>query len=290
MKQVLITFSASRSVIKQSRLCDVETGGVLAGTTKPLTIVAAGSPGVNSIHQATRFTSDPEADKACLTEAIRQYGESIVPVGWWHKHPSGFKEPSSGDCNQAQQLAKEYGDRQPVLMGIVNQQPKLIRHKTTLYLYSIDTSGNLVEHDWKLVSSKNEQLLNAVRKAPVVPETRPSNYWTEIDFQFYLNPIGRVRIKQELENLRKAGWEVEVNRSKHNQLLILNITKSKRKLRFVLPPEFPLNPPTVLTANGRPFLKLETLSQWNSQCGLLDAATEGARIMRCSRCSKQCIQ
>jgi len=159
MKEILITFKASRNIIRQSQQCPVETGGILVGTPSPLTIVAAGDPGPESIRQAAKFTSDPQADRACLEDARRRFGEQIKPVGYWHKHPEGYTKPSSGDRRQVHQLIKDYNDGQPVLMGIVNYRPNIVRHKTILHLYSINPEGRLVEYEWKLVGGKNHRLL-----------------------------------------------------------------------------------------------------------------------------------
>jgi proteasome lid subunit RPN8/RPN11 len=290
MQEVLITFKASRNIIKQSRQCDVETGGILVGTLQPITIVDAGSPGENAIHRAAQFTSDPETDKAHLAQAREQFGEQIRLVGWWHKHPAGFIRPSSGDCSQAMQLAGEYNDGLPVLMGIVNRPRKSVRHKTTLHLYSIDPEGELMEYEWKLISCSNNELLDAIRKAPIAPELTAKNYWTDSDFQFYLNPIGRERIKRELKDLKKAGWYVQTARRKQDKALVLDTLMGLNKLCLVLPPEFPINPPTVFTAEGRQFMGLETLSQWNSHHRLSEVVAEAAAVLRCSRCSKQCIE
>jgi hypothetical protein len=289
MKEILITFKASRRIIKQSQLCPVETGGILVGILNPLAIVAAGKPGPNSTQQATQFTSDPEADRACLEDARTQFDDKITPVGYWHKHPENLSEPSSADCHQARQLVKEYNDGQPFLMGIVNYHPKLVKHRTTLHLYSIDLAGKLLEHAWRLVSSKDKRLLDAIKKAPVRLDLKPISYWLDKDFQSYLNPIGRDRIKQEVENLGKIGWDVTTARRKHDKALLLDVLKDSKRLCFVLPPEFPLNPPTVLTGDGKRFLGLDTLCKWNSLRRLSDVAAEASVLMSCTRCSRQCI-
>lgn len=273
-EDIIITYKASRNIIKQSQLCDVETGGIFVGTMKPPTIVDAGKPGANSIHRPTKFTSDPGADKACLAEARKQYGDRVIPVGWWHKHPSGFNKPSNGDCHQAQKLVEEYNDGKPVLMGIVNHIQKLVRHKTTLYLYGLGPDGNLVEYDWKLISSHSPELFAALKKASLSPGTKKSDYWDDSDFQFYQNPIGRKRIKEELGNLKKAGWKVATKRRPQDKLLVLDLSRFNMNLRMILPPEYPLNPPIVFTDDGRRLLDLRALNQWNSLNCLTDITNE----------------
>ena len=283
-----LTFDAARTIIQQARLFDVETGGLLIGILKPhIVVLAAGSPGKNAVHHASQFTSDPEADKACLAKVRSIHGDAVIPVGWWHKHPCGLNKPSGGDRHQACQLVQQYADDQPVLMGIVNQVPRINREKTTLFLYSIDAEGNLRKYDWKLVSCSNPQLLDALHKAPVRPEVNQGNYWTNKDFQFYLTPAGRERIKLEVGNLKKADWKVITCRRCQDHAFVLDLLKQNTIIRLVLPPEFPLNPPGVFTADKRCFRSLNSLNQWNSQRRLTEVVAEAAAILHCEHCCQQ---
>ena len=289
--ELLITYEAAKTIIKDSRQFEVETGGIIVGTLRtPMTIVAAGKSGQNSQHHATQYTSDPIADKNCLTKAQQDYGHAIVPVGWWHKHPAGFDRPSSGDCRQVQELSKDYNDGKPILMGIVNRRPGFLRSKITLRLYSLDPTNHLLEHSWKLVSSKHPKLLDAIRNAPVNPEANKMDFWKDRDFQSYLNPVGRQRILQEIEELKKAGWQVKTSRHKHNGMLILELFDGISEFQFVLPPEYPLNPPTILTPESGCFTGSETLGRWNSHCRLTDLAEEAGCILTCNYCRKRFIR
>jgi proteasome lid subunit RPN8/RPN11 len=287
---VLITFDAAKSIINNSTQFDIETGGLLVGTLgKPMTIIAAGSPGKNGAHHATSFTSDPQADRQTLLTGRENFGPKIILTGYWHKHPYGLTTPSSADCQQVRQLAREYGDDKPILMGIVNQSRGKIFKKTTLHLYSVNALAKLVEHTWKLVSRKNKYLLEVIEKAPTTIEVRNTEFWADRDFQSYLNPIGRERIKEEIAMLKQFGWEVEMVRRKEDKILILNATKEFMSINFTLPAEFPLNPPIVKTRGGRRFAGLESLLQWNTLCRLADIAIEAAKVMECPYCSRRLI-
>lgn len=287
--EVIITFNVARTIIKSSaKKIENETGGILVGTLgNPATIIAAGEPGDNAIHHALSFTSDPDADKKCLEKAQSTYGSSIEPIGYWHKHPLGFDRPSGGDIMQVKQLAADFNDQRPILMGIVNHKPKILRRSTTFRLYSVDSCDNLIEHDWKIVSEKNKTLLEIISKSPGRPGTKLTDYWEDKDFQSYLNPIGRDRIKLEVEKLKAADWQVKIGRQRHNNLLVIDVFDGISELRFLLPPEFPLNPPSILTSDGRYFHNLHTLSRWNSLVSLLDVAENAAAVMYCQYCSKQ---
>jgi len=288
IEKILITCDAARTIITDARNFTVETGGILVGTlTSPITIIAAGSSGQDSIHLAAQYTSDSTADKACLARARQEYGNGIVTVGWWHKHPSGFDRPSSGDCHQVQILKDEYNDGKPILMGIVNQRPGLISRKISLHLYSLDSAGNLSEHTWKLISGKNVELHDAISKATINTQTIDIDFWEDSSFQFYLNPVGKKRILHDIEALKKAGWQTKTSRLKEDHAMVLDISNGSYELRFVLPPEYPLNPPTVLTADGNRFKELELLTLWNSRHLLADLAAEASSVISCRCCKRR---
>jgi proteasome lid subunit RPN8/RPN11 len=281
MEDILITFGASRTFIQQARLCPVETGGILAGTASPLTILDAGEPGPNATHEVTMFTSDPDMDTACLARSRQRYGERVMLLGWWHKHPVGLITPSSADWYQARQLAKEFNDGQPVLIGIVNRSPRGFRYKTTLYLYTTRDHDAAIEHPWKLVGSHSRELKSALRQAAVRPDVRETGYWQDKDFQFYLNPVGRARIRQDLAACRSRGWEVSTSRGAKDQILTVHLSDGLSALKMILPPEYPLNPPTVATVHGKPVEGVALLARWNSLSSLVDLASEAFARIRC---------
>ncbi len=287
---IITTYDVAKTIIRSSAKFDVETGGVLIGTFgDTITIVAAGIAGENAVHHATSFTSDAVADKACLKQTRKIYGNRVEPLGWWHKHPPGYSRPSDGDCRQVRQLAAEYNDGKPVLMGIVNRKDGAIAKRTFLHIYSIDNDNSIIEHNWKLIRSNNKELLDAIRQAPVKADTVLTNYWTDENFQAYLNPIGRERIKRDIEKLKDSGWQVQTALLKQENLLVLDLSNNRTGLRMILPPEFPLNPPTILTGDGRIFHSLKTVSRWNSQNSLTQIAVEASAVVNCSRCSKHHI-
>jgi hypothetical protein len=280
--------SGLRTVSMQSKLCPNETGGMLVGVLTPLEIImAAGCPGPNAVHTATQFTSDPQADQACLNEARRLFGDCVMPLGWWHKHPAGMDYPSGGDVQQMKQLAEEYADGKPVLAGIVNRVRRSTGYKTTLHLYGLNADNQLVEHPWKSIGSHDTQLLAALKSAPARPQLQAGDYWTNEDFRSYLNPIGRDRIQTEIAILRASGWDVIIGRCSYDRMLVLKLNKDSLALQLVLPPEFPLNAPDVFI-NGQPGNHiLETLKTWSSLHSLLEIVEEVAGFLNCSCCQKR---
>ncbi len=285
-KKHLITYDAIRAIVQDSKNFTVETGGVLIGTLgDPITIVAAGFSGDNSVHHATSFTSDSQADRECLENARKKYGNGVVVAGWWHKHPSGMETPSMGDCRQVQLLAEEYNDGKPVLMGIVNKSIGFASSKLSLRFFTLGSGNQLLQHSWQGVCGSNKELLKAISDAPQKTEICETEFWKNPDFQFYLNPIGHDRIVREVNSLKQAGWQIITTRRKSDQVMILGLTKGSIQLHFELPPEFPINPPAVFTG-GNHLVGLEVLRAWNSQCSLMILAQHVEKIVNCEYCRK----
>jgi hypothetical protein len=263
---------------------------MLAGTTSPLVILDAGEPGPHAIHEAARFTSDPEMDAACLERSRRRHGGIVTLVGYWHKHPDGLITPSAGDCCQARQLAREFHDGQPVLIGIVNRSPRGRGYKTTLHLYTVNDDGTTLEHPWKLVGIHSRPLKSALRQAAVTPGTEHVDYWQDKDFQFYRNPVGRARIREEIAHCRDRGWEVSTSRTTKDQILTVRLSDGPQAIKIILPPEFPLNPPTVLSEDGTYLHSSVLLTQWNSLYRLVDLAVETFACLKSKGGTIECFE
>lgn len=280
---ILIAYDAAKEIIRDSRNFDVETGGILAGTLgNPITIVGAGGSGENSVHHSVQYTSDPEADRKCLENANRKYGSQILTAGWWHKHPSGFDRPSSGDSMQVQQLSREYNDGKPVLMGIVTRCPRSFSDKINLRIYSLNGSGELVEHSWKLVADTDKTLLKAINNAKAVPATKNSTFWTDPEFRFHLNPVGRARIIHERNQLKEAGWQVITGQRRKDKAFTMDLSDGTFEIRLVFPSEFPLNPPAVFVEEGRRLAGLNRLKDWNSLDSITSIVEESKNLLALS--------
>lgn len=288
-KKYLVSYDAIRAIVRDSKKFTVETGGILIGTlADPITIVAAGVSGENSLHYATSFSSDSQADRECLETARTKYGNGVGVVGWWHKHPAGFESPSMGDCRQVQLLTDEYNDGKPVLMGIVRKRSYFACSKLSLRLFSLDSDGQILQHPWRLVGGSSKELLKAVREAPQKPETQDTEFWKNPDFQFYLNPIGRDRIVREVRALKQAGWTVITTRRKCDKVMLLELAKGTTQLCLEFPPEFPLSPPTVFFGGDR-LVDLETLWAWNSQCRLAELAENVENRIKVEYCKNKLL-
>ncbi len=288
--KALVVNNAQNTIAIDSKQCRLETGGIMVGTLgNPFTIVAAGKSGLNSKHHATKYISDPVADKNCLQAAKKKYGESVVPVGWWHKHPSGFDRPSAGDRRQIRELQKEFNDDKPVLMGIVNNCES-ISTNIALKLYSLDSNDQLREHAWQLVDDNHPKLLGAISQAPSNPELKDVDFWKDPEFQFYFQKTGRDRILLEIRELKQAGWLVTTVRHREKETLMLRLFDGMNDFQLILPPEYPLNPPQIVTPEGESIITSQILGQWNSLCPLTELADQAARILICDHCKRQFVR
>jgi hypothetical protein len=282
-KTLLITALAHNTIVSVSRRCLVETGGVLVGILgNPLVIVAAGQPGANAIHHSIRFTTDPTADMECLSTWRRVYGLVIEVLGWYHKHHY-LQEPSGGDRHQVRQLREDFKDNRPIIMGIVSESG-LFRKELKLRFFGLDTNGDQIEYDWQIIPNDSPEIEKAIQSVPPKPDIKDTNFWNDPEFQFYKNQVGRERICRDIQQLKRYGWNTLVCRSKTNESMILQVTNNHGNLQLFIPPEYPLNPPTVSACDNKRMVKLKTLSEWNSMMTLMDVITEADQIQNCPIC------
>ena len=280
---ILVTELAHDTVFNVSRRCIVETGGVLVGILgNPLVVVAAGQPGLNAIHNATRFTTDPEADTECISQWRKMYGPVIEVLGWYHKHYF-LQEPSGGDLYQVRQLQNEFRDNRPILMGIVSENG-LFKKNLKLRIFGLDDGGEQIEYHWKIIPNNSPEIEKAIKSIPLKPEIKDTHFWNDSEFQSYKNPVGRKRICHDIQQLKQYGWHTLVCRSKTHDSLMLRVMNDRSSMYLLIPPEYPLNPPIVLTWDNKRIFNLQTLCEWNSMAALLDIVCEADQIQNCPLC------
>ncbi len=285
-KTILITELAYYIIISVARRCLVETGGVLVGILgDPLVIVAAGQPGDNAVHQAARFTTDPQADLHCLSTWRRIYGCVIEIFGWFHKHHC-LEIPSTGDLQQTRQLKDQFKDNRPIIVGILSESG-LLKKNLKLRLFGLDQDNNQTEYSWRIIPNDSPEIEKAIQSVPHKPEMKDTQFWNDEDFQFYTNPVGRERICRDTKQLKDFGWQTTICKSKANGTVILEVTNNHRMIRLLMPPEYPLNAPVILNENNKRFFDLKTVREWNSMVTLLDLVTEANQIQNCILCKSR---
>lgn len=283
---VRICKSAQQTMLREVRGSPVETGGVMVGIADPPIIVEAGSGGKNAIREAARFSGDTEADRACLERARRKHGEQISITGYFHKHPQGMSGWSGQDLSQAREITREFDDGKLVLVGIFTEKGH--DPEPRLFLYGISSpDGELESVEYEVVPDDDASVRNALAKAVVIPEIKDSDFWSDSAFRFYENPIGRDRLRQELDELRQRGWTVTVGRVGRETGLRVQAKRRGKSLEARLPREYPINPPRLFLNGQGELIGLDFLRQWNSDRSLADLFQLGALVVTCPRCRRQ---
>lgn len=80
------------------RTDETETGGILLGHTKTpeaISVLVAGAPGPNAIHERARFLRDLHHAQGLADKAWRDHQAQWI--GEWHTHPHGSPQPSEVD-------------------------------------------------------------------------------------------------------------------------------------------------------------------------------------------------
>jgi len=274
--------STMRSVVDGS---PVETGGVMVGFSEPLpTVVAAGLPGPNAIKEAARFVGDPQEDRRCLERARRIQGNGIGINGYYHLHPGSMGETSCIDHGQGLSLLKQFDDDRSLLVGI------FIRPSgpPQFFLYEMCRAHPVfTPATYEVVADNDPVVLTAQRVSPAAVDVKQQGFWDTEQFQCVENPVGRAHIQQDLAALREAGWQTMVNRSRTTATAFVVAKRDRFEVRAQLPREYPLNPPRMLSLDGRAFLDLPSLRQWSSACSLIDAFTECYAILLCPCCQRR---
>lgn len=161
-----------------------------------------------------------------------------------------------------------------------------------MYGYQICSAHDrLSKQEIKLVEDDAECVREALRNAPVIPETASSGFWQQEDFQFYTNPVGRQRIRSELDQLRCQGWKVTTMRDRNDGGMIAECTHGGPVLQLRFPAEFPLNPPRVfLAADNQHLTGLNNLREWNSGSFLAELLAECEQVISCPRCRRMHVK
>lgn len=265
MDKVKITKSAYAIIEQESLKCGTETGGLLIGCFNNPIVIEATPPGRNAELGSCHFTADIEEDNLRLAYTIRKYNGKVSLMGYWHKHPGAMSQPSGGDLMQAQEIVKgmaQSGDKKPLLVFISN----VISGNIKVYAYCIKSEATEFEPVQLTIVADNSDDVNCTLKSePVVVQTKPSDYWLDPDFQFYLTIRGKERIKQELNELELAGYKAKALRRQSDNRLLLEVQKDNLFFIVIPPVEYPLGAPRIFDKHTENEMTgLTAICSWNS--------------------------
>ena len=266
MQVLKITRSAYRVIEQESIKAEqkrTETGGLLIGTLKRLVVVKASRPGTAARVSSISYTGDSEYDNTILRRAIKEFNGRVKTVGYWHKHPGCMNGLSDGDLNQAHEIFRtneRAGDKRPVLFIVTN----VIRNEVKLYCYYLAFDQKEFKRvSIKIVRDDSKDVKKALHQEPVVIQPSELNYWDSRDFQFYRTKSGYTRLKKEIDELKRHGYQVKV----HAESQMYIVVKKDQTIVCFPPPEYPLNPPRFFKNNVE--IKYQLLI-WNSSFRIKD--------------------
>jgi integrative and conjugative element protein (TIGR02256 family) len=274
MQKLKITRSAYSVIKRESFAHNTETGGLLIGTLNEPIVVKASHAGVNAKVTAISYSNDVPYDNHILQETIEKSNGKCKKIGYWHLHPAGCTHPSLGDLHQARQIVQRNerdGDMRPVFFVIAN-----VNGEVRLFGYSLKPGQkNFEQVAIDIINDDSKEIENALRSEPAVIQPREMDFWKD-HFQFYLTPNGYERLKEEVDYLKQAGYDVNVYTRKQ---LCLKIKKEETILCY-LPPEYPLNPPR-LFKDDREIRYCMPI--WNSSYRIIDILNRLNRLKHLKR-------
>jgi len=196
-----------------------------------------------------------------LNEASEKYNGKLKLVGYWHKHPGEMSQPSSIDLATAQEIIKDRkkeGDSRLMFFIITN----VINNEVKFYCYILNCN-RFVSVPIEIIEDDSPEIDRALRNEPVIIQTKSTNFWDNIGFQFYTTPAGNERLQKEVGNLKLKGHEVKAYVKDTLRLVI----RKDEILIALLPPEYPLNPPRLF--KGETEIDYQ-IPNWNSTFTLVD--------------------
>lgn len=274
MKKLKITRSAFGVIKRESLTHNTETGGLLIGTLNEPIVLKASRAGINAKTTTISYSNDTQYDNRALQQAIKKSNGKCKKIGYWHLHPTGCTHPSLGDLHQARQIVKgneDDGDMRPVFFVIAN-----VDGEVRLFGYSLKPSQkNFGQVVIEIINDDSREIEKALRSEPAVIQPKNMDFWKD-HFQFYLTPNGYRRLKEEVDGLKQAGYDVNVYTRKQ---LCLKVQKEQVILCY-LPPEYPLNPPRLFRGDRE--LRY-CMPIWNSSYYIIDILNRLNRLKHLKR-------
>jgi len=286
LKECVITQSAvdvinkeSRSVYKMGR----ETGGILIGprpTDTAIVITSATGPGPDGdLASYAGWETDPDYLNEKLIEA-RDENPVVNLRGFWHRHPGRIRRPSSQDLMEARRILEDvehYKLHGELVMPIVTVTQKRIAIRA---YYITNNEQGFEEIPVKVVPDSDEMVKALLSPRKVIEFEEGTAFWRDSDWQFYKTPYGAERLESELNDLSQAEHEAEARLLDDGNCCIeVCMNKGSQKILFLLPREYPLNPPQVFMKLGEDIRELymdgsSLLCRWSSACRLVDLADD----------------
>ena len=260
-----------------------ETGGILIGpapTDETIIITSATGPGHDG--KCASFASW-ETDTDYLNEKLKMAREENPGVnlrGFWHRHPGQMSHPSTQDLWEARKILadkKHYKLDGKLIMPIVT----VAQERVTIHAYYItDEELRFEEISLEVIPDSDKVLksLLASKKAVEVEEETNHEFWRDKNWHFYKSLYGALRLEEELKGLELLGYKAGTKLINNSDCCV-EVWKDggHQQVLFLLPREYPLNPPRIFTKYGEDVRELEAdsrspLYKWSSEFYLAELA------------------
>lgn len=297
-RKVLVTRSADfviRSESARYAAMGRECIGSLVGEIHNdfVVITHAGKTGNGAQLSYANAISDSSYQNRFVSLVVNHYPES--PINWkgfYHSHPMGFADLSSNDMRTFETILDD-----PDYNGLNNLFVMLLSYKTDDNCWKIKAyigvmlDGQFHRHEAKYTVIENEH--------PFVSELLGNEYSPFNEDTRELPPVVPAPAMQESRSrLFNRGFYIvhlkfmlqkEIDKISRNSVLVGNIIKESpweveftncggkiRKVLFVIPDEYPLNPPSVVIyfkKKEKEFISSQYMN-WNTYIGSMESILE----------------
>jgi hypothetical protein len=223
-----------------------ETGGILIGpppTNEAVVITSAtGSGPDENCASAGSWETEPDY----LNQELRRAREEDPTVnlrGFWHLHPGRMTSPSSQDQSESLAIIQdsEHYRLDELVMPIVTVD----KNEITIHCYHISRDNTcFTRMDMEIIPEVEDEA-ERLSSDPEQTETE-TGFWHDTDWQFYMTPQGAMRLEIEMDKLIYAGYQVTAMLVDDGNCCIQAwMDDEGEAMLFLLPGEYPLNPPSV---------------------------------------------
>lgn len=279
MKKCMMTESALEVISIEVSKGKRETGGILIGpppSASEIVITKATGPGKGK-RTITSWETDPDFLNSML-KAARGENSLLNLRGFWHRHPGQMAQPSPQDLSEAVKILQDvehYHLGGELVMPIVT----VTKEGVTIQGYFISAhEPNFVGIPIEVVPDSDEFVnsLLSGRKTIEVKEGGWLDFWQDASWQFYKSRSGVTRLQEEFEKLKLKGYAADAVLLSDGMLCV-EVWKGEglQRALFILPREYPLNPPKIFLKTENEIQAIETdsglrLWSWSSSCHIVD--------------------
>ena len=268
MGKCLITHSAVEAIRMASlpaHQSSRETGGMLIGPTPDdglVVITSATGPGPDDSNSSyASWETDPEYLNGRLRMA-QEENPAVNLRGFWHLHPGQMTHPSGQDLREACNILEDtrhYKLNGGLVMPIVTAQ----NGRITIHCHYISRSSHrFTEIPFEIIDDTDDVIATASDRGMAEIEVgAESGFWQDPGWQFYGMAYGAERLAEELDVLESAGYQVTARILDDGDCCVQVCGDGGGKsVLFLLPREYPLNPPRIFLKSGKRIRELPAAS------------------------------